>query len=364
MYRIPLSATPFDAPGISGILDSYSEKPATKLIEDFEAALRAYTGARYVLAVNSGTSAIHLGLMALGVGSGDVVIAPSFTYVATVAPILYQGATPILVDSELTTWNMNPELLETAIKSQIQLKKKPKCAIIVHNYGMPAQMSAINAICDRYEIPILEDAAEALGSQYLGKPAGTLGKIGIFSFNNNKIVTGYGGGALLTESEEIYQKSLFWSTQSREQKPYYEHRELGYNYRISPLSSASGLLGLKQIEAKIEERRAIFDSYRNSLHADKISGWLKEQNESLSNRWLSTFLLSNSLKTSDIVDKTSRLGIECRRLWNPMHLQPFYHKFPAFVSGAGEQLFKEGLSLPSSNLALVSEVTKVLNQTS
>lgn len=333
-----------------------------KIVEDFETALRKYTGAKYVLALNSGTAAIHLGLKALGVGPGDRVVAPTFTYVATVNPILYLGATPILVDSESTTWNISPELLDTAIKEHVSKKVKPRCVIVVHNYGMPSKMGEIRNICDSYAIPILEDAAEAVGSRYKGSLAGTLGQIGIFSFNNNKIVTTYGGGALITENEEIYRKTLFWATQSREDKPYYEHTDIGFNYRISPLNAAAGLLELKGIDSRVAERRQVFDRYREILGTRDDITWLEEPSGHFSNRWLSTPLLSNPLKINEIMTKMQLESIECRRLWNPMHLQPYYQKYPAFVNGYAEKLFLQGLCLPSGNLAYVSEVSSVLNQ--
>ncbi len=362
MFKIPLSSTPFNAAGIADILNDYEGQPVMKLVDDFEAAICQYTGARYALALNSGTAAIHLGLKVLGVGPGDVVIAPSFTYVATVGPVLYQGAQPVFVDSEQTTWNISPDLLEKAIKSQIEGKRKPKCVIVVHNYGMPAQMRAIKSICDRYEIPILEDAAEALGSQYFGAYAGTLGQIGIFSFNNNKVVTAYGGGVLVTGDKAVYDKALFWATQSREDKPYYEHTDLGYNYRMSPLNAAAGILELRSVKAKIEQRRNLFSQYKGVFGSWESVAWLEEPDGFKTNRWLSTALFSNPLIINDIMEKTKRQGIECRRLWKPMHLQPYYKKYPSFVDGTGETLFQQGICLPSGGAVIVGDVFGILDQ--
>lgn len=364
MYKIPLSSTPINTTGLADILRAYEGQSVMKIVEDFETSLRKYTGAKYVLALNSGTAAIHLALKALGVGPGDTVVAPTFTYVATVSPILYLGATPILIDSEPTTWNISPELLETAIKEHLRKKSKPRCVIVVHNYGMPCKMGEIREVCDRHAIPILEDAAEAIGSRYQGSLAGTLGQIGIFSFNNNKIITAYGGGALITENEEIYRKTLFWATQSKEDKPYYEHTDIGFNYRISPLNAAAGLLELKEIDSRVAERRRIFDRYREILANRSGTTWLEEPGGHFSNRWLSTPLFSNPLKINEIMAKMNRNGIECRRLWNPMHLQPYYQKYPAIVNGYAEKLFQEGLCLPSGNLADVSHVASVMNQIS
>jgi dTDP-4-amino-4,6-dideoxygalactose transaminase len=359
MYKIPLSATPIDSSAIAEVLRSYEGQPVIKIVEDFEVALAKYLGAGFALALNSGTSAIHLGLKLLGVKPGDSVIAPTFTYVATVGPILYLGATPILVDSERTTWNISPELTLEAIRRSLDQRVKPACVVAVHSYGMPAQMTELQAICNEYEIPLLEDAAEAVGSSYHGKLAGTIGDIGVLSFNNNKVLTTYGGGALITNSEQAYRKALFWATQSKEDKPYYEHTTLGFNYRMSPLAAAAGLHGLMQVTNRINERYAIFAKYRESLP------WLDTlfEPEGLnSNRWLSAFLIPNTLKISQIISSMSEAGIECRRFWNPMHLQPYYKKYPSFINGFSEELFGTGLCLPSSEVGIVHKVSSELSK--
>jgi dTDP-4-amino-4,6-dideoxygalactose transaminase len=357
--RIQLSATPIDASAIAEVLHSYEGQPVMKIVEDFEVALAKYLKVSFVLALNSGTSAIHLGLKALGVKANDVVIAPTFTYVATVGPILYLGATPFLVDSERTTWNISPELTIKAIKTSLDQKVKPACVMAVHNYGMPSMMSELREICGEYEIPLLEDAAEAVGSRYRGKMAGDLGDVGILSFNNNKLLTTYGGGALITENEDIYRKTLFWASQAREDKPYYEHTDLGFNYRISPLNAAAGLHALEHIDQQIRERCAIFAKYRKTLPQLTT---LLELEGIYSNRWLSTFLLPSSLNISQIISSMGQQGIECRRFWNPMHLQPYYKKYPAFVSGFSEELFRKGLCLPSSQIGIVEEVSTSLSK--
>ena len=358
VYKIPLSATPINTEGLTSILQSYEGQPLVKIIDDFEDALRKFTGSKYVLALNSGTAAIHLALKALGVRSGDTVIAPTFTYVASVSPILYLDGTPFFVDSDPITWNICPELLESVLKARIRKNEKPRCVIVVQNFGMTAQMSEIQSICSNYEIPILEDAAEAIGSRYKGSMAGTFGQTGIFSFNNNKLVTAFGGGALLTENEEIYQKALFWATQSREDKPYYEHRDIGFNYRMSPLNAAAGLFELSSIDLRVKKRRQLFEAYKKSL-VDKGITWLDEPEGHFSNRWLSTFLF-NPLKVNEIMNATRRKGIECRRFWNPMHMQPYYQKYPKLINGFAEKLFRHGLCLPSSNFEVISEVSKVI----
>ena len=362
MYKIPLSVTPINGSALAKMLETYDGQGAMKIVDDFEEALKRYTGSRYVLALNSGTAAIHLALKALGVSPGDTVIAPTFTYVATINPIIYLGATPILIDSEPTTWNMSPELLESAILEGIAKGKKSKCIIIVHAYGMPARMNELMEIGHKYGIPILEDAAEAIGSTYQGQMAGTIGQVGIFSFNNNKILTTYGGGAIITQDRVIYEKALFWANQAREDKPFYEHRELGFNYRMGPLNAAAGLIGMSDIKSKISERRTIYERYRACIAELSLGEeWLEEPPGLSSNRWLSTVLL-NPLEINQIAKSMEGSSIECRRLWNPMHLQPFYQNYPAFVNDFSEKLFLGGLSLPSCNLDDVAQVFNVFSQ--
>jgi len=354
--RIPLSATPIASEAIGAFLHRYEAEPVMRLVEDFESSIKAYSGANYVVALNSGTAAIHLALKALGVGPGDTVLAPTFTYVATLNPIIYLGAEPVLIDSEPETWNMSPSLLESAIQDQTKKGKKPRCVIVVHGYGMPAMMDEIQGICALHEIPILEDAAEALGSEYRGVLAGRLGEIGIFSFNNNKIVTSYGGGALITQDENIYRKAMFWANQSREEKPYYEHTDIGFNYRMGPLNAAAGLLGMKKVNPKVTARRDIFEAYRRQLPS---VSWLEEPAGLKSNRWLTTGLF-NPLIINQITQHDTAKAIEFRRLWKPMHLQPFYLKYPAYLDGTSERLFAAGLCLPSSDLQAVAPVTGVI----
>ena len=358
--RIPLSETPIDAAALKKTLEMYEGKPAMSMVEDFEEVLRKSTGAKYVLALNSGTSAIHLALKALGVGPGDCVVAPTFTYVATINPIIYLGAFPVFVDSEPLTWNLDPDLLEIAIKGQIQEGRKPRCVIVVHGYGMPARMDAIMDICTRYEIALVEDAAEAIGSKYKSTAVGSFGQAGVFSFNNNKLLTTYGGGALVTNDVVIYKKAIFWASQSREDKPFYEHTDIGFNYRMGPLNAAAGLVGMKKIDQKLVERRAIYEHYVQSMQgARKPISWLKEPPDSLSNRWLSTLVLKG-LKISDLITKMNGHGIECRRLWNPMHLQPYYQKYASHINGTSEQLFMEGMCLPSSNIGDAISASEVI----
>ncbi len=362
MFRIPLSATPIDSAALAAVLDTYKDRPLMQVVADFETKIREYTGAKYVLALNSGTSAIHLGLKALGVGQGDCVIAPTFTYVATINPIIYLGASPILVDSEPETWNMDPVLLEKAIVEQLKRGKRPKCVIVVHGYGMPARLDAIMEVCNRFEISVLEDAAEAIGSKYKGRQVGTFGRVGVLSFNNNKVLTTYGGGAMMTQDEGIYQKAVLWASQSREDKPYYEHKDIGFNYRMGPLNAAAGLVGMLEIDQKINARRASFAGYVSALKSwPKVKGWLDKSADSFSNRWLST-LTVKGLNISELIASMNGQGIECRRLWNPMHQQPLYRSCPAELNGLSEHLFQTGLCLPHCSLDDISTVERALRQ--
>lgn len=359
MQKIFLSATPVVASDLAEILRKYEGTSLSEIVDDFEKVLREYTGSKYVVALNSGTASIHLALKALGVGPGDTVLVPTFTYVATLNPIIYLGADPILIDSEPTTWNISPSLLEVAIKDQLKQGRRPRCLIVVHGYGMPAMMDEVQTICSYYGIPILEDAAAAIGSAYRSKMAGTIGEVGIYSFNNNKILTTYGGGALITQNEEIYKKAMFWANQSRENMPFYEHTDIGFSYRMGPLNAASGLLGMQTIEKKVGDRRAVFEQYRMAI---KGVNWLPDADGCYSNRWLTTALV-NPLKANQIWSKLMDGNIEFRRMWNPMHLQPFYRKYPAYLDGFAEKLFSEGLCLPSGDLGHVPQVVDVINST-
>src|SRR5690606_39702073 len=293
-YTIPLSYNPVDTDKLAEVLRRYEGEHHNAMVRDFEKAIADYTGVKYVLALNSGTAAIHLGLIALGVGAGDEVLVPDFTYVASVNPVLYLGARPVFIDSERVTWGMDPELLEEAIKKRQAAGILPKAIIVVHVYGMPAQTPAICAIGDKYGIPVLEDAAEALGSRLHGNHVGTQGKLGILSFNNNKILTTYGGGAIITDDESLYRRTLFLAEQAREDMPYYDHREVGYTYRMGPLNAAMGLAQWGMLGGYIERRRAIFMQYHVLLEDAEVT-FLEEHPGTQSNRWLTTLVLEGVL---------------------------------------------------------------------
>lgn len=323
---------------------------------------------KQITALASGTSAIHLALVLLGIGKGDEVICQSFTFAASANPICYVGATPILVDSETGTWNMSPELLEEAI---IDRKKKngklPRAIIVVHLYGVPARMNEIKAIADRYEIPIIEDAAEAMGSLYDGKPCGTLGRYGIFSFNGNKMITTSGGGALICNSREDCDKAKFYATQAREPFPYYQHEKIGYNYRMSNISAGIGRGQMQVLDDHVARRRAIHNIYAERLK-DLPGITVKEPQSDApmkANYWLTCIEIDSATtgKTRDeIAAKLAAADIESRPLWKPMHMQPVYSSAPAYTNGVSQAAFDCGLCLPSGPMVTDENIEYIIEQ--
>lgn len=322
----------------------------------------------HVAALSSGTAAIHLALVLLGIQAGDEVICQSMTFSASANPITYVGAKPVFVDSERDTWNMSPEYLDVAIKECMAKGNKPKAIIVVHLYGMPAKMKEIQAIADRYDIPVVEDAAEALGSSIDGKMCGTFGKIGILSFNGNKIITTSGGGALVSNSTELVEKSRFLSTQARDNAPHYQHSHIGYNYRMSNICAGIGRGQMEVLQTRIAQRRKIFDWYSAIFQNVPGITCLAEPQGYFSNRWLTTILV-NDTKTNGHTRETLRLlldadNIEARPLWKPMHMQPVFDGAPFYGDGTSESLFDQGLCLPSgSNMTDVEQqrIKKVLD---
>ena len=335
-------------------------------VDEFESRLEHFLGKGNVVALSAGTAAIHLGLVMLGVGIGDEVICQSFTFAASANPIKYQGATPIFVDSEPETWNMDPIALENAIIDRFnKTGKYPKAIIPVHLYGMPAKMDEINAIANKYSIPIVEDAAEALGSEYKNRNCGTLGNYGALSFNGNKIITTSGGGALICPNEEAANRVKFYATQARENKPYYYHNVIGYNYRLSNISAGIGCGQMEVLNHHINRRREIHKIYSDEFA--KVDGIEVQQNPSNdfnSNFWLSTILLDcNKIEKSpnEIRESLNQLNIETRLLWRPMHMQPEYESAPYYGGNIAEKLFDRGLCLPSSSCLTDEEVYRVIN---
>lgn len=356
-------------PFVKEAFDTNWIAPLGPHVNGFEQELCNYTGAKHAAALSAGTAAIHLSLILLGVKAGDEVICSSFTFSASANPILYQGATPVFVDSESETWNMDPVLLEEAIEERISKGVKPKAVIVVHLYGMPAKIDEILAVCSKYDVPLVEDAAEALGSFYKGKALGTFGTMGILSFNGNKIITTSGGGALLSDNKEFVDKARFLATQARDAAPHYQHSHIGYNYRMSNVSAGIGRGQMRVLDERVKQRRANFEHYKNTI--GKLPGieLLEEPKDVRSNRWLTSILVDPE-KTGGITRDTIRLAleaenIESRPLWKPMHLQPVFEQYPFYGNGTSEFLFEMGLCLPSgSNLSTgeIARVTSIITQ--
>ena len=346
--------------------------PVGPNITGFEADICAAVGVPHAVALNSGTAAIHLGLVLLGVGPGDEVLCPSFTFVATANPIVYLGATPVFVDSEPDTWNLCPERLREAIMDRIARGKKPKALILVHLYGMPAKLPEILALAQEFDIPILEDAAEALGSEWQQQPLGGFGRVGVFSFNGNKILTTSGGGALVTYDRALAERALFLATQAKDEAAHYQHSETGYNYRLSNILAGIGRGQMGLLAERVKRRRQIFDWYRE--HLAPISGLTvalaPEPAGSRSNRWLTTVLLhptdpetaaptAPAATPETLRRHLETRNIESRPLWKPLHLQPLFAAAPMYGGAVCEDLFARGLCLPSGSAMTDGDLRRV-----
>jgi dTDP-4-amino-4,6-dideoxygalactose transaminase len=326
--------------------------PAGPHITAFEEELAAYLGEGiHVAALSSGTAAIHLALIILGVKQGDEVICSTFTFSGSCNPIVYQGATPVFVDSDPITWNLDPTLLRTAITDRIvKTGKKPKAIIVVDLYGNPAKLNELTEISREFGIPMIEDAAEGLGSTYNGRKLGTFGEFGILSFNGNKIITTSGGGALVSKNREFIEKARFLATQARDKAPYYQHTQIGYNYRLSNICAGIGRGQLRVLDERVKSRRSVFDYYSKHLENRSLYQFLDEPKGVYSNRWLTTVLLKGPGITPErVMTELERNNIESRPLWKPMHLQPVFKDAPFYGNGLSEKLFGEGLCLPSGS---------------
>lgn len=335
-----------------GEVSNYGEN-----LNSFEKQLEAYfSKKRKIALLNSGTSAIHLALIQIGIKLGDEVICQSFTFSASANPIVYQGATPIFIDSELETWNMCPNHLEVAITDRILKGKKPKVIILVHTYGMPSQIDELVSIAKKYEIPIIEDAAEALGSTFKEQKCGTFGDYGIISFNGNKIITTSGGGALICKTKAVKEKIYFLATQARDKMPYYQHTEIGYNYSMSNIVAGIGRAQMEVLDEYVALRQGINRFYQELFQNVKGIKVFKEPNVNfISNHWLTCILIDETIagfSNEELRLELLKHNIEARFLWKPMHLQPVFKKYTFYGNDISEALFKNGLSLPSgSNLS-------------
>ncbi|MGN1172516.1 MAG: DegT/DnrJ/EryC1/StrS family aminotransferase [Muribaculaceae bacterium] len=333
-------------------------------VDEFERRLANYTGASNVVALSAGTAAIHLGLLMLGVSEGDEVICQSFTFAASANPIKYLGAKPVYVDSESKSWNIDPVALEEAIIDRKKVTGKyPKAIVAVHLYGMPAMMEEVMAVAQKYAIPVMEDAAEALGSEYDGRKCGTFGEYGALSFNGNKIITTSGGGALLCPDEQSAKRVLFYATQARENRPYYYHEHIGYNYRLSNISAGIGCGQMEVLQEHVERRRRIHRMYSDAFRADKyITVHENPSERHNSNFWLTTITLSpdSPVSADQIRIFLAEHDIESRLLWRPMHMQPVYADCPYYGGNVAEDLFNRGLCLPSGSSLTDDEVNRVI----
>ena len=337
--------------------DSSRGVPFGQNINGFQEDIKKYLAEDvFVCALSSGTAAIHLGLVLMGVKAGDVVICQSMTFSASVNPVLYLGATPVFIDSELDTWNLCPLALEEAIKDSMAKGKRPKAIIAVHSYGVPYKVDEVKAIAKKYKIPVLEDSAEALGSSYKGQNCGTFGDFGVLSFNVNKIITTYGGGVLVTKTEELKNKAIFLSTQSKDTAAHYEHSELGYNYQMSSVCAGIGRGQVEVLSHYLSLRMAMHAFYvRLFADIDSVSVFAVPNEDYFSNCWLTAILIDPKINNG-ITPELLRMAfdsenIESRPLWKPLHLQPIFRKHPYYGAAVAETLFENGLCLPSgSNL--------------
>lgn len=333
-------------------------------VDEFELRLEKYLNANSVVALSAGTAALHLGLVMLGVEAGDEVICQSFTFSASANPICYLGAKPIFIDSESDTWNMCPKALEEAIVDRhIKTGKYPKAIIPVHLYGMPAKMDEIMAVANKYNIPILEDAAEALGSEYKGVKCGTIGQYGALSFNGNKIITTSGGGALICPNKELGNRVTFYATQARENRPYYYHEVIGYNYRLSNVSAGIGCGQMDVLEEHVARRQEIHSLYKDGLKdISSITVLDNPTPDYSSNFWLTTILIDPKygITPDEVRIALNNENIETRLLWRPMHMQPIYENAPYYGSDVCEKLFEQGLCLPSGSSLTNEDILRVI----
>ncbi|MFC2570961.1 MAG: UDP-N-acetylbacillosamine transaminase [Campylobacter sp.] len=337
---------------INEVFKSNYIAPLGEYVNKFEASVSSYAGAPDALALNSGTSAIHLALRVLGIGAGDVVLASTFTFMASVSPILYQGATPVFVDSD-ESWNLSPELLKKAIANS---PKKPKALVVTHLYGQAAKMKEICEICEQENIAVVEDAAEALGGFLSGKALGTFGRLGAYSFNGNKIITTSGGGMLVGE-KELVEKARFYSTQAREPFLHYEHKDYGYNYRLSNVLGAIGTAQMEVLEQRVIKKREVFEKYQKELPELEF---MPEIANSRGNRWLTTALFKEKGAHLRVIDALAKENIESRPLWKPMHMQPVFEGALAFTDGTSEEMFARGICLPSGTAMQDEEFARVV----
>lgn len=341
--------------------------PLGNNVNGLEKDLAEYNSIKDAAVVTSGTAAIHLALRLLNVGREDTVFVSSLTFVASANPILYQGATPVLIDSEMDTWNMSPVALERALREANVDGKLPKAVIVVNLYGQSAKIDEIMALCDEYGVPVIEDAAESLGSKYKGQNSGTFGKFGVFSFNGNKIITTSGGGALVSNDEEALKQARFYATQARDQAVHYQHSEVGYNYRMSNIVAGIGRGQMEVLDERVQQRRAVFNRYYEAFGNLEGFEFQPELEDTMSNRWLTALTVDPEIagiSSHDIIEQLAEENIEARPVWKPMHLQPLFEGVKYYPHEEGnsvsDYLFEYGLCLPSGSNMSVEEQERVI----
>jgi len=326
-------------------------------VDGFEKELAEKIGTKHAAALSSGTAAIHMALKAAGVGKGDTVFCPTLTFSATANPIIYQDATPVFIDSNYKTWNMDPKALEKAFEKHPNVK----AVLIVHLYGLSADMDRIVEICKNHNVPLIEDAAESLGTTYKGKYTGTFGDYGIFSFNGNKIITTSGGGMLVSDNEERISKVRFWVTQSRDKARHYQHSELGYNYRMSNIVAGIGRGQLKVLDKRIEQKKNIFEYYKTELKDIEDINFMPINEWNNPNYWLTCITLDGSVRPLNVIEALEKDNIESRPIWKPMHMQPFFRKYDFVGEGISEKIFENGICLPSDTKMTEKDLNKIVN---
>ncbi|WP_046216417.1 DegT/DnrJ/EryC1/StrS family aminotransferase [Paenibacillus wulumuqiensis] len=350
------------SPHMSGLEQQYITEafdtnwiaPLGKNVDMFETEIAQYTGTQGAVALSSGTAAIHLALILLGIGREDIVFCSSLTFVASANPILYEGARPVFIDSEPESWNMSPQALERALKDYVQRGQKPKAVIIVNLYGQSANYTKLKALCDEYDVPIVEDAAESLGATYEEQMSGTIGEFGIFSFNGNKIITTSGGGMLVSNNIAALEKARFYATQARDQARYYQHSEVGYNYRLSNVLAGIGRGQLQILDQRVKQKRAIFEQYQHELAEIQGVSFMPEADYGRATRWLTAMLIHPamlSVSVTDIIVHLDQFNIESRPVWKPLHLQPLFKEAKYYrhteEQDVSSELFEHGICLPS-----------------
>ncbi|MEM8866888.1 MAG: aminotransferase class I/II-fold pyridoxal phosphate-dependent enzyme [Verrucomicrobiota bacterium] len=352
IFLSPPDVRPEDYTSVQAVFDSNWVAPVGPALDEFEEAVSSRVERSSALALNSGTAALHLALQLLDVGPGDTVICPTLTFAASANPICYCGAEPVFIDSERETWNMDPTLLAEALSELNAAARKPKAVIVVHIYGQCAQMEAICAICDQYDIPIVEDAAEALGANYQGKPAGAFGAYSFFSFNGNKIITTSGGGMLLSDDAASIERGAYLATQARQPVAHYEHTEIGFNYRMSNVLAGLGLSQLSDLDRRVAARKANFEAYHEALADLPGLRFMPISARGNPNFWLTCLLIDPAESASSrdrLISALETEDIEARPLWKPLHLQPVYQDVTCYGGKVAESLFEEGLCLPSGS---------------